>query len=72
LFVDNQSFAAVVGGDCRLSFPTCFLGRNRDGYDLAAIVYLVSFDMRQAVELEHPGFELGAFYIEEARFLDLD
>jgi hypothetical protein len=41
-------------------------------YDLVRVVYLVSFDMKQAVELEDLGFELGAFSIEEVRFLNLD
>jgi hypothetical protein len=41
-------------------------------YDLVRVVHLVSFDMKQAVELEDLGFELGAFSIEEVRFLNLD
>jgi hypothetical protein len=45
---------------------------SRGEYNLVRVVYLVSFDMKQAVELEDLGFELGAFFIEEVRFLNLD
>jgi hypothetical protein len=41
-------------------------------YDFVRVVYLVSFDMKQAVKLEDLGFELGAFSIEEVRLLNLD
>jgi hypothetical protein len=41
-------------------------------YDFIRVVYLVSFDIKQAVKLENLGFELGAFSIEEVRFLNLD
>jgi hypothetical protein len=45
---------------------------RRGEYDLVRVVYLVSLDMEQAVELEDLGFELGAFSVEEVRFLNLD
>jgi hypothetical protein len=41
-------------------------------YNLVRVVYLVSFDMKQAVELKNSGFELGAFSIEEVRLLNFD
>jgi hypothetical protein len=47
-----------------------YVGRGE--YDFVRVVYLVSFDMKQAVELEDLGFELGAFSIEEVRLLNLN
>jgi hypothetical protein len=41
-------------------------------YDFIRVVYLVFFNMKQAVELENSGFKLGAFFIEEVRFLNLN
>jgi hypothetical protein len=41
-------------------------------YNLVGVVYLVSLNMKQAVELEDLGFELGAFSVEEVRFLNFD
>jgi hypothetical protein len=41
-------------------------------YNFVRVVYLVFFDMKQAVKLKDLGFELGAFSIEEIRFLNLD
>jgi hypothetical protein len=45
---------------------------SRGEYNLVRVVYLVSLNMKQAVELEDSGFELGAFSVEEVRFLNLD
>jgi hypothetical protein len=41
-------------------------------YDFVRVVYLVFFDMKQAVKLEDLGFELSAFSIEEVRLLNFD
>jgi hypothetical protein len=45
---------------------------SRGEYDFIRVVYLISFDIKQAVKLEDLGFELSAFSIEEVRFLNLN
>jgi hypothetical protein len=41
-------------------------------YDLIRVVYLISLNIEQAVKLENLGFKLGAFSVEEVRFLNLN
>jgi hypothetical protein len=45
---------------------------SRGEYNLVRVVYLISFNMKQAVKLEDLGFKLGAFSVEEVRFLNLN
>jgi hypothetical protein len=45
---------------------------SRGEYNLVRVVYLVSFDIKQAVKLKDLGFKLSAFSIEEVRFLNLN
>jgi hypothetical protein len=45
---------------------------SRGEYDFVRVVYLVFFNIKQAVKLENLGFKLGAFSIEEVRLLNLN
>jgi hypothetical protein len=68
----SDSVVYVLSDDWDYLFLSVAFYVGGGEYDFVRVIYLVSFNIKQAVKLKDLGFKLGAFSIEEVRLLNLD